>query len=112
MNAVDAHHIFNRNLFTGEEEKGGYFMENGAQLCSYHHYQAEATHITTKDLWGWCDILTPAIPIQLDKSYSYDTWGNRIINEWSRLPGPLFHDEGFQKLLTRENLSWLFQTVV
>src|ERR1035437_2446636 len=38
--AVDAHHIFDRKLFTDEESLGGYFLYNGASLCEEHHWKA------------------------------------------------------------------------
>jgi len=105
--AVDAHHILNRNLFTLPEEFGGYFYENGAQLCSDHHYQAELTKLTTEELWSWCEV-TPLYPIGWDNEKSYDTWGNEVVSEWERRPGPLFNDGGFQKVLKLAQIGWQF----
>lgn len=105
--AVDAHHILNRNLFTAPDEFGGYFLANGAQLCNAHHYEAELTRITTEQLREWCE--TPLVlPQGWDESKSYDTWGNEVTSEYSRLRGPLFEDEGFQKILKLEQLGWQF----
>lgn len=106
--AVDAHHILNRNLFTELEEFGGYFMENGAQLCSNHHYEAECTRLTVEDIRIWCGIEQPAIPSTLDPALSYDCWGNEILSDGRRKAGPLYEDSGFQKLLNKANLRWLF----
>jgi hypothetical protein len=108
--AVDAHHILNRNLFTEPYEFGGYFVENGAQLCSSHHYDAELTRISVNDLRDWCDIADPAIPSTLDSGKNYDCWGNELIEQGMRLPGPLFENEGCQKALKAANLLWTVQT--
>ena len=106
--AVDAHHILNRNLYSQPDEFGGYFLENGAGLCSTHHYQAELTLITVEQLREDCKIVTPSIPSPLDKSKIYDCWGNEIVNAYTRLPGLLFHDEGCQKALTKAGVLWQF----
>lgn len=106
--AVDAHHIMNRNLFAGDDENGGYFYENGAQLCSEHHYDTELTCISVEDIREWCNV-TAVVPEGWDDSGVYDCWGNRIVENGFREPGPLFEDSGFQKILTKERLGWLFQ---
>lgn len=106
--AVDAHHILNRNLFTDPAEFGGYFLENGSQLCSDHHYEAECTRLSVEDIRLWCGITESAIPSSLNPELSYDCWGNEILSEGRRRAGPLFDDSGFQKLLNKANLRWLF----
>lgn len=105
--AVDAHHIFNRNLFTETDEVGGYFLNNGAQLCSDHHYAAELTKITVQELWDWCNV-KPCYPEQFNPNFQYDCWGNRVLDDGYREPGPLFNDEGFQKILVKAGIRWLF----
>lgn len=105
--AVDAHHILNRNLFTDAGEFGGYFYGNGAQLCSGHHYDAELTKIATWDLWKWCEV-EPVVPSQFNADLKYDCWGNQIKEDGFRIAGPLFHDDGFQKILKVARISWLF----
>lgn len=107
--AVDAHHILNRNLFT-DDQSGGYFLENGAGLCSAHHYQAELTLLTVKELRNWCGVLLPAIPFSMDPEVNYDCWGNQIVDAYTRLPGILFKDEGCQKALKKAGVLWQFQT--
>jgi hypothetical protein len=106
--AVDAHHILNRNLFSQPHEFGGYFFENGAQLCSAHHYEAECTRITVEEVRMWCGITVAAIPSTLKPELSYDCWGNEIQADGRRTAGPLYEDSGFQKLLTKARLAWLF----
>ena len=44
--AVDAHHIMNRHLWSD----GGYNITNGAALCAEHHIQAENGTITPRQL--------------------------------------------------------------
>jgi len=105
--AVDAHHILNRRLFT-DDEAGGYYLSNGAQLCSAHHYQAEATRITVEELREYCGISNPMIPTTFSSDFTYDCWGNTVREDGTREPGPLYHDEGFQKLMRSERLLWLF----
>lgn len=108
--AVDAHHILNRNLFSNPEEEGGYYEENGAQLCEGHHLEAELTLISPEELREYCNITKPAIPESLDAGTNYDCWGNIIVNEWEILPGIMFKDEGCQKALKRSNKLWRVQT--
>ena len=109
--AVDAHHILNRRLFKQPEEFGGYFVENGAGLCSHHHMAAEFTIISTRDLYLFCGINEPCIPAHLSKENEYDTWGNVVVNEYSRVKGELFDDEGCQKALRAGSVLWHFQQV-
>lgn len=104
--AVDAHHILNRNLFTQPDEEGGYFEENGAQLCSDHHLEAELTFITPEQLRDYCQISNPAIPSILNPEVQYDCWGNIVLNEWEIIAGVMFNDEGCQKALKRANKLW------
>ena len=42
--AVDAHHIMNRHLWSN----GGYIITNGAALCAKHHLEAEKGIITPR----------------------------------------------------------------
>lgn len=96
--ARDAHHILNRNLWQGEGEVGSYFLANGAGLCGDCHLWAELTLISCETLWvakGGGRLL----PAGWDASGSYDTWGNRVVDDYTRVRGPLFWDEGCQKAL-------------
>lgn len=105
---LDAHHILNRNLFTSEGEQGGYFLDNGAGLCSTHHLQAELTLITTQELYKYCDITVPCLPATFDEGKEYDTWGNVVLSPYSRIKGPMFYDEGCQKALKKAGVLWQF----
>jgi hypothetical protein len=106
--AVDAHHILNRNLFTGAHELGGYFLENGAGLCDEHHYQAEITLISVETLREACLVTVPAIPSQLSAEKTYDCWGNEILLNGFYARGPLFSDSGCQKALRAGGKIWNF----
>ena len=105
--AVDAHHILNRNLFVDPDEFGGYFLSNGAGLCSNHHLQAELTLIPTTNLYRFCQEQR-VLPHHLEEEYEYDTWGNIVVSEFERIPGELFTDEGCQKALTAAGVLWMF----
>lgn len=71
--AVDAHHIFERKLFSD----GGYYVDNGVSLCSKHHIDAEDGTIAVEDLLkligsdkkSLCDML------KIDFNKTYDKWG-------------------------------------
>lgn len=106
--AVDAHHIFNRNLFVEPYEFGGYFLGNGAQLCSGHHYDAELTLITVEQLYDWCGVEEKVVPSVLDPGKLYDCWGNELVADGFRLKGFLFEDSGCQKALRKAKMLWRF----
>ena len=50
--AVDAHHIMDRKLY----RDGGYYIVNGAALCSKHHLEAEKGIITPLDCMHYMNI--------------------------------------------------------
>lgn len=95
----EAHHILNRNLFKAAHEFGGYYQANGANLCPQHHLAAETTDITVEQLREWCDITEPVMPEHLALDTAYDTWGNPVLPDGTRLPGELFDTEGCQKAI-------------
>jgi hypothetical protein len=107
--AVDAHHILNRNLFTTAEKFGGYFLSNGAPLCSRHHLEAERSEISVESIREHLGIVSPTLPEGFLPSVHYDTWGNILTSSFTRIPGPLFEDEGCQKALSR--VLWMFPKV-
>ena len=47
--AVDAHHIMDRKLWND----GGYYLSNGAALCSKHHLDAEQGRITPRQCFEY-----------------------------------------------------------
>lgn len=66
--AVDAHHIMDRKLWND----GGYYLSNGAALCSKHHLDAETGKITPKQCLDYMNInLTDIrVPDKIEEKYS------------------------------------------
>lgn len=104
--AVDAHHILNRNLFVDVDEFGGYFYDNGAQLCSQHHYDAEVTRISVEELRSFCKITVPVLPHHFKAEEQYDCWGNLLQDNGYRVAGELFTNDGCQKALKNGGVLW------
>jgi hypothetical protein len=102
--AVDAHHILDRRLF----HDGGYYLDNGASLCSDHHLAAEMTTISCDDIRMACGIKTIILPDHLHSENDYDKWGNTILPSGLRVKGELFHDEPVQKMLSAGRVLDLF----
>ncbi len=95
--AADAHHIMERRLWNN----GGYYLENGASVCSEHHLQCEMTTITVEQVREACGIQRAVIPDHLYEDDRYDKWGNQILPSGRRLRGELFHDVSVQKILEK-----------
>ena len=66
--AVDAHHIMDRKLWND----GGYYLSNGAALCSKHHLDAETGKITPKQCLDYMGINLKDIrvPDKIAEKYS------------------------------------------
>ena len=66
--AVDAHHIMDRKLWSD----GGYYLTNGAALCSKHHLDAEQGRITPKQCLDYMNINVTdvRVPDKLREEYS------------------------------------------
>lgn len=86
-------HILDRKLF----KDGDYYLDNAASVCSEHHLDCEYTKITFQQVCEACAITTPVLPEGFFNNKIYDKWGNEIINEFKRIPGPLFNDTAVQK---------------
>lgn len=99
--AVDAHHIVERKLF----DDGGYYLENGVSVCDKCHIVAEKTIISCEELREKAGINVILLPQQFDPIYVYDKWGNIILDNGSRLKGPMFNAEQVQKILPDEILN-------
>lgn len=106
--AKDAHHIIERRLF----HDGGYYLDNGASLCSKHHIEAEETIISCEDIRSKADIENVIIPEHFYSDYTYDKWGNICLPTGIRIKGELFYDESVQKILKQGNVLNLFQKYV
>jgi hypothetical protein len=105
--AVDAHHIVERRLFPD----GGYYLDNGASLCSNHHLEAEMTTLSCEEIREAAGIKTIILPPHFDSTQRFDKWGNKFWSDGSgyRHKGPIFDDEGQQKILKRGGVLWRFQ---
>jgi len=104
---VDAHHVLERRLFSGEQA-GGYFLSNGALVCEEHHLDCESTVISVEDVRLAAGITKPVIPEHLYPDQVYDKWGNCILENGLRTKGELFFDESVQKILARGDKLHLF----
>lgn len=93
--AVDAHHILERKLFSD----GGYYLNNGASVCSFHHLECEKTNITVEAVRSAAKIKNFVMPDGYCISKIYDKWGNQILPNGSRLAGKLFNDDGHLKIM-------------
>jgi hypothetical protein len=108
--AVDAHHILERRLFSD----GGYYLNNGASLCSDCHLKAEMTTISVEDIRAACGISenSKVLPEHLYDDQPYDKWGNPILPNGRRMRGELFDDSSVQKILNEANVLSLFSKYV
>jgi hypothetical protein len=102
--AVDAHHILERRLWTAPGELGGYFLSNGAALCTYHHIEAEQTTLTCAEIREAAGIIKFHLPEHLYDDLEYDKWGNILQSNGTRLKGDLFFDVSVQKILAQGNV--------
>jgi hypothetical protein len=122
--AVDAHHIIERKLFA---ETGGYFLDNGASVCSGHHLEVEMTKISCGRVRRAAGINRVLLPEGFDTNNTYDKWGNIVLaprrsspsNEvcleddkestYPRRPGPMFNLPNVQKIIKQGDMMWVFQ---
>lgn len=104
--AQDAHHIMERRLFPD----GGYYVDNGASLCEFHHIGAERTDIglSPDDLRQYCGIKNVILPPHLYRDQEYDKWGNPVLPNGQRLRGELFDDPSVQKILSKVIQAGIF----
>jgi len=102
--AVDAHHILERRLWSD----GGYYLDNGASVCTEHHLQCEMTTLSVEAVRQACGINKPIIPDHLYDDSIYDKWGNIILANGTRLRGELFFDPFVQKILAQGGVLNLF----
>lgn len=80
--AVDAHHIIDRKLFTD----GGYYIGNGAALCAKHHLEAEKGIITPLECLRYMKLTFDECPIPdkigLTKEEYFELFCNGKLNKW------------------------------
>jgi hypothetical protein len=79
--ASDAHHILERRLFSD----GGYYLNNGASLCSSCHLKAEMTKISVEDIRAACKIEEKDKIINIPKYlHKYDYAEEEALTEHNR----------------------------
>lgn len=93
--AVDAHHIVERRLWPD----GGYYMMNGASLCSRCHLLAESTFYSCEEIREYAKIRITLLPPHLYHDARYDKWGNILLDDGTLSPGELFYDKSVQKAM-------------
>jgi len=96
---LDAHHIIERREFKAPHEFGGYYIQNGASLCSDCHLKAEMTVISCQLLYSLIEVDKPIYPEHLYQDHVYTKWADVILEDGRRTPGPYFYDESVQKIL-------------
>jgi hypothetical protein len=114
---LNVHHIMERRLFVGEEEFGGYFIDNGASLCDDDtpnccHVRAETTLITPEEIRERAGIKRVILPEHLYSDQIYTKWGDPILLDGRRCRGELFHDESVQKVLALGDVLKLYTNYV
>jgi hypothetical protein len=105
---VVAHHILERRLWSD----GGYYLENGATVCSEHHMICEQTVISVDKVRAACGITKIHVPDHFYNDHIYDKWGNPVLEDGRRGKGELFFDESVQKVLKQGGVLPLFTPYV
>lgn len=101
---VDAHHIIERSEFND----GGYYLDNGALLCSPCHVKAESTELSVATLMSKIGVTKPMYPAHYPADEKFDKWGNQILPNGQRMKGPLFDEPNVQKMLAQAQVLDLF----
>lgn len=80
--AVDAHHIMDRKLYSD----GGYYIGNGAALCSKHHLDAEKGIITPLDCMYYMKLTFEEMPVPdklgLTTQEFFELLSSGKLNKW------------------------------
>lgn len=113
--ATEVHHIMERRLFTDPGEEGGYFLSNALSVDNDCHRLCEMTLVTPEQARAAAGITRVIIPASLyddgiEGAYKLDKWGNSVLDDGHRSPGPLFWDESVQKILREGGSLPLFTT--
>ena len=95
---LDAHHIIERRLF---DQCGGYHLDNGATVCELHHRLCEQTVISCDQVRDQVGIARTVLPEYMYTDHQYTKWGDVILDNGLRMPGPLFYDQSVQKILAQ-----------
>src|SRR2546427_594126 len=106
--ATAVHHLMERRLFAD----GGYDLNNAASVCRPCHLRCEQTLVSVEEVREAAGIREAVLPDHLYRDQRYDTWGNPILDNGSRLRGELCDDPGVQKVLAQGNVLHLFVAYV
>ncbi len=79
--AQDVHHIIDRKLF----DDGGYYVDNGASLCSNCHIQAEKCLLSVETIREKAGIIDIILPEGMSPEKRYDKWG-QIMADFVKYP--------------------------
>jgi hypothetical protein len=97
---LDAHHLIERRLWSD----GGYYLDNGATVCEYHHLLCEQTQIPVENVREYAGITRILVPDQFYPEQPITKWGDYILENGRRTKGELFYDESVQKVLKAGNV--------
>ena len=100
--AVDAHHLLERKLFSSPDEAGGYFLNNGIAVCAACHQRCEATEITPqagREAAGIREIILPHCLEDEAEPENLTKWGDLLLPDGTRQPGPMFFEPQVQNFL-------------
>lgn len=106
--AVDAHHIIERRLWPD----GGYYVDNGASLCAEDHIRAEQTVLSCEEIREAAGITAVVLPPDFERREAYTKWGDIVLPDGRRSPGPLFDDGSVQKVLREGKVLDLYTRYV
>ena len=76
--AIDAHHLIERALWSDESEFGGYLPDNGVSVCEKHHKHAEKNFFPPQALRFWAGIENRILPKGFDPNNWYTKWGDEL----------------------------------
>ncbi|MCL5460152.1 hypothetical protein M3M33_16055, partial [Loigolactobacillus coryniformis] len=77
----------------------GYYINNGATLCETCHIKAESTEFSCELIRERAGITEVCLPEEYYKDHVYTKWGDIVLPDGRRMPGPLFWDDSVQKIL-------------
>lgn len=90
-----AHHIIDRRAFAD----GGYYLDNGAAVCAFHHLQCEMTLISVEEVRLAAGVSNICLPPEVYEGERFDKWLNMYLPSGLRTKGQLFFDPAVQKVL-------------
>jgi len=92
------HHIIERRVFPS---CNGYHKSNGVSVCEPCHLLAEMTVVSCEELRQAAGIEEVILPEHYYHDHTYTKWGDVILEDGRRTPGPYFYDESVQKILKK-----------